>query len=228
MPPPSGYFEALHWWFYQAADVPTHSVFPDQRGGPLWIRGQIPATHRQTRHDSQGWKIHVCVHPEDIGELFQAIGPVLRQRGIAHKFMPFQDYSRLTTGSAAFARIGTPAGESGAGKACVVYPDDPAHLRAIAMEIENAIAQANTMARRPIRGVTRQGMRPFPGGVKGDLKIGRSGFVYCRYGGFQGGLADRNEIYDPIADRVMPDPRFTKPYPDFIKSVPSEIMAIRR
>lgn len=228
MPPPPGYHEAMRWWFYMGADIPTQSVFPDQLGGPRWVAGQIPQTHRVTPYDSQGWKIHVCVHPDNMLELYQTIGDLLRRRNAAHKFMPFQDYSRLTTGSAAFARIGTPAGESGAGKACVVYPTDPVDLRNIATEIDNAITQANALARRPVRGAVAQGMRPFPGGVKGDLKIGRSGFVYCRYGGFQGGLADREQIYDPVANQVIPDPRYTKAFPDFIRTIPSEIMAIRR
>jgi hypothetical protein len=63
-------------------------------------------------------------------------------------------------------------------------------------------------------------------GVKGDLALGTTGFVYCRYGGFQGQLADKERLYNPDTKETIPDPRFLQPYPNFIKQVPDEIKKI--
>ena len=94
--------------------------------------------------------------------------------------------------------------------------------------LDQAIRQFNSAVQRPIRGRASHGLRPFPGGVKGDLALGSTGFVYCRYGAFQGALADKGLIYDPVAQDTCPDPRFKKPYPDFIRRVPTEISAVQR
>ena len=225
---PSGYFSGEGWWWWPAAEMPVKSVFPNDMGGPGWVLGEIPPEFGGGRRGQsvQGWKIHVCCHPEAVEGLFQALSRLLS--GVAHKFAPFPIYSQQRTGFTAYRQIGTQLGDSAAGKACVIYPSTPTQIRDLVPRIDHAISQMNIALTRPVRGQRGQGIRPFPGGVKGDLALGRLGFVYTRYGAFQGDLARSEQVYDPIHHTTCADPRFSKPFPDFIKSVPAEIFAVRR
>ncbi|MBQ1543153.1 hypothetical protein C5708_06735 [Caulobacter sp. CCUG 60055] len=223
---PLGYYEAMGWWFWMGADMPAKSIFPDDGGGPGWAEGEIPGEFRDTKHDVQGWKLHVCVQPGEIEGLFVALSPLLKT--VAHKFAPVDTYNKQSAGYAAYQLISPGHGDGAAGKACVIYPNTPVELAGLVLQIDQAIRNLNAVLTRPIRGRTSPGVRPFPGGVKGDLALGSTGFVYTRYGAFSGKLADQNKVYDPIAKQACPDPRFVKPHPDFIKAIPAEIDAVRR
>jgi hypothetical protein len=230
---PDGYFESEKWWWWLdgASRMPAKSVFPDKTGGPGWTIGDIPDNFGGGRGETvQGWKIHVCVHPADIEGLFVALSQLLMQNLLAHKFTPFEIYSQQKIGYAAFQRIGTDQGDSAAAKACVIYPPTPTQLGEIVPKLDQAIRQINALARggSPVHGKTLKKMRPFPGGVKGDLPLGNTGFVYCRYGAFQGALARSNQVYDPIRNNCCADPRFTRPFPDFVKVPPVELTEVRR
>lgn len=222
---PQGYFEAEGWWWFEKADMPTKSIFPIF-GGPLWKEGEIPVNcgGGYRGKSVQGWKLHVCVHPEDIEGLFVALYPVLRE--LPHKFTPFEIYSKQRVGFAAFQLVGKDDGDSAAGKACVIYPSSPTKVKEIVPCLDKAIRQANELAAKPIRGRVSKEIRPFPGGVKGDLSLGNTGFVYCRYGAFQGELARKNQVYNPDTKKTCLDPRFNKPFPDFIRVVPIEIKTV--
>jgi len=231
MAPPKGYFEGEGWWWWLdgASEMPTKSLFPDDNGGPGWRQGDIPDKFGGGRGQTvQGWKIHVCVHPAEIEGLYLAVSELLKQNNLAHKFAPFEIYSAQKTGIKAYKQIGTETGDSAAGKACVIYSKIPDDIRNIVPRLDQAIRQFNAQAKVPVRGMASKGIRPFPGGVKGDLALGTTGFVYCRYGAFQGSLARSNQVFDPINKMCCPDPRFTKPFPDFIKIPPVELTEVRR
>jgi hypothetical protein len=216
---PEGYFEGEGWWWWEDAHayMPSQSIFPDERGGPRWGVGDIPANFGGGKRGKsvQGFKLHVCVHPEDFDGLFKLLSPLLRSGRLAHKFAPSDIYSKQRIGHTAFQLIGTKDGDSGAGKACVIYPSSPAVLRDVVRGLDGAIKMTS-------------GIRPFPGGVKGDYRVGSTGFIYCRYGAFQGELARANKIYDPIDNDTCFDPRFVSPLPSFFKCMPSEIRSVSR
>lgn len=226
MEPPRGYYEAEGWWMWGAVYTPTKSVFPDAKGGPGWAFGDIPSEFSGSKADAQGWKLHVCVQPGEIEGLFVAISPLLR--GFAHKFAPFDTYRTQVAGYAAHQLIGTKGSNDAAGKACAIYPSSPAQIPQIVSMIDQAIRNINILLAKPIEGKAPECVRPYPGGVKGDLALGSTGFVYTRYGGFYGKLAKRKRLYDPIGKTTCADPRFIKPYPDFIKAPPNEISGVRR
>jgi hypothetical protein len=217
---PDGYYEGLGWWWSAAAEPPAKSIFPDANGGPGWTKGQIPKTYADTKYDTQGWKLHICVQPAEIEGLFKLLSPMLQK--VAHKFAPFEVYATQRTGYAAYQLIGGSKGDDAAGKACVIYPDTPGVIGEIVPKIDLAISTYNAKTERPQR------IRPFPGGVKGDLALGVTGFIYTRYGAFSGKLADAKRLYDPISGTTCADPRFDKPFPDFITAIPTEIEAVRR
>lgn len=228
MAPPNGYYDGLGWWFsVEAPDPPSQSVFPNKDGGPGWYLGKIPKKHCSSDHDSQGWKIHVCVQPGEIEGLFLALKPALKN--YAHKFAPFEIYKTQSTSHKAYQLIGTKKKKDDPiGKACVIYPKSPTEIAQLVPILERNIAAMGRLVSRHIDGKDPQQLRPFPGGVKGDLALGTMGFIYTRYGGFTGKLAEDFKLYDPISDDTCDDPRFIKPYPDFIKAIPDEIAGVLR
>jgi len=197
--------------------MPERSIFPDKLGGSGWAFGDIPDKFGGGKRGKsvQGFKLHICAHPESIQGLFDALHATLILYQLPHKFAPFQIFSQQQVGHAAFQLIGSDAGDSAAGKACVVYPSNPTDLGLIVPVLDDVIRRS-------------PGIRPFPGGVKGDMALGKTGFIYCRYGAFQGDLARQYLVYDPIAGNTCHDPRFIKPLPDFFKYAPGAILAVRR
>jgi hypothetical protein len=218
MAPPNGYASFEGWWMWTQFTENQSTIFPDGSGGPGWEEGTIPKSIGLYKtgpgQNVQGWKIHVCAFPTDIEVLFKILSEYLKP--MAHKFAPFDVYKEQRTGYAAYQLIGHEGGDSAAGKACVIYPSNPRDLAVVAKTIDQLIQRSGT------------GIRPFPGGVKGDLALGSTGFVYCRYGAFWGKLATDNLLYDPIEKKTCKDPRFTSPYPAFIKYIPNEINSVRR
>ena len=218
----------LNWLFWNggATYEPTKSIFPDANGGPSWVVGDIPPGMGGARGQKsvQGWKIHVCVFPNAVENLFDAVADLLIIEKLTHKFFPFEPYKKQKTGYKAFQAIGTDKGDAAAGKACVIYPASPEVIAGIVPKIDRAIIVHNEANRHD----KQRRCVPFPGGVKGDLALGRTGFVYCRYGAFSGHLADTSQVYDSVSKTLCPDPRFTKPYPPFIREIPTEIRAVKR
>ena len=172
---------------------------------------------RAIQSSIQGWKLHICIHPEDIEHLFKVVSPRLKHSRIFHKFCPFDSYEAAGYGMKAFYND-----DSAPGKACVVYPLAPKHLVKIITDLEGLITAAR------LNGTSGRTLRPYPGGVRGDLLVGESRLMYIRYGGFWGPLADKGMLYDPTSRGEVPDPRLTKPYPDFIGGLPVELKTLRR
>ncbi|MEL6619266.1 MAG: hypothetical protein AAFP16_10350 [Pseudomonadota bacterium] len=209
-------------------DISPLSVFPDARTPGAWKLGYIP--NKRKGSEVQGWKIHVAVHPQDQQACFDVLSPLLIRLQAAHKFLPIPVANRHQTGLAAWQQI-TAESNDGEGKSCFVYPRDPGHLSTLVDEIEGAIRLHNATVQwhalhnhDPNPGY----MRPFPGGTKGDLKIGKSGFVFTRYGGFRGEMTDPRyqKVYDPFADDYVNDPRYDKPFPAFASNIPGQIRAL--
>ena len=177
----------------------------------------------------QGWKIHVGCHPEDFIDFFVMMSRYLVRNDVAHKFLTFDSVNMP---------CGKEAGhDNGEGKSCVIYPSDPRALRLIVLSVEAIIRQENAAA---IANCVRRGLpikpkvRPFPGGVKGDLNVGTTGFVAVRYGAFSGRLATKKHpggkgmLFDPFAKVEIPDPRNFRPYPEFAANLPHSVRAIVR
>ena len=168
----------------------------------------------------QGWKMHVGCHPQDLIAFFTTIAPVLNRHKIQHKFHSFATMYGHETGY----RVDYKQGE---GKTCVIYPDDPKHLVDIVNLVEAEIIRANARYMADTSGQVGPAFRPYPGGVPGTMIVGRTGFIGVRYGGFVGPLPDNSQLYNVRKFKVEADPRGQKPYPDFIKTVPFEILQIK-
>lgn len=212
---PKGYFHALGWCFWPGAEMPERSILPLDELGVKWVKGDVPDVGSAKRN-VQGWKAHVAIHPNDIEHLADVIAPYLQHQRVAHKFYPFDEYK-----ARGFGRTIWTEDSGGVGKACVIYPDSPEHLARIVTDLEARVQEARTDAGAGF-------LRPYPGGVKGDLPIGPSGLMFLRYGGFSGGLADKGRIYNPWTQSAEVDPRGDKPFPDFIGAIPRELLGLRR
>jgi hypothetical protein len=165
----------------------------------------------------QGWKLHICIHPDDVKELFELISPTLKNEQVFHKFYPFTAYAE-----AGYGRQAQLDYDAAPGKACVIYPLDPKHLAEIIKSLDEEVIAARSNR------ADGETLRPYPTGVTGDLALGRSGLMYVRYGGFSGPLAIAHKLYDPLTGSEVPDPRHTRPFPDFIKALPLELVGLRR
>jgi hypothetical protein len=206
----------FNWWTYTKIFGPDKSIFPDNKGGPKWIKEEIPKKWAKF-NSVQGWKLHICVFPDDIENLFNAISEDLSK--VAHKFYPFDEYKKIKYGST-FKNS-----KNAIGKACTIYPNDPKHLKSLVDAIDLTLSKkivANK--KKPVK----DQLRPYPGGVRGDIALGKTGFIYCRYGAFWGDLANKEKLYNNIQKKLVNDPRSVTPYPDFIKSIPNEIRLCKR
>lgn len=218
MPPPNGYSQYKDWYIPTAPDLhyPTKSTFStDEAGG--WETGDTKLYGQyEFERTIQGWKLHVCVRPDAVRSLFYALSPELAKLKAYHKFADFEKYEANPE----------------TGKACVVYPTDPQNLAVIVRRVEYVLATMQTLEARGMAAQEKRGiqpgaaLQPLQGGVQGDLRVGQSGFVYCRYGGFLGELADKEKIYNPETKKPEKDKRNDVPYPAFITSVPAEIQAL--
>ncbi|MEL6564468.1 MAG: hypothetical protein AAFQ59_08485 [Pseudomonadota bacterium] len=168
----------------------------------------------------QGWKLHVGCHPLDMIAFFTTLAPMLNRHKIMHKFNSFATMYGHDVGHNVEYK-------QGEGKTCVIYPDDPKHLVQIVNLVEAEITRANAQYMIDTSGGTRPAFRPYPGGVPGDMAVGRTGFVAVRYGGIVGPLPDQSQLFNILERKPEPDPRGVLPYPKFITSVPFEIMQIK-
>ena len=222
------YFEGGGWLFPDADfAMNPFSTMPHARTPGLWTLEKIPS--KRFDQNIQGWKIHVCVHPDGQAALFHILSKLLCNARVAHKFLPFSAALRHETGVAAWNRI-TPTQYDGEGKSCVVYPRDPRHLIMMYHWIDGEIRRFNAeLAAEAARtGQQPDLLRPFPGGVKGDMALGNSGFIYTRYGGFAGSMTmgTRKRVYNPFTGHYEKDPRYERPYPDFAANIPGGIRAL--
>jgi len=200
------YFSAQGWWWYEPVTMPGHSVFPTDRG-VSWIKSKIP-TKEKTDHSSQGWKLHISVHPEEVTKFNDVVLPLLQKLRVCHKYYPQTAYKQMNW---------RPEGEpkDGLGKAIAVYPDDPLALKKVVRFVEGYLIE------------NKLTFRPFPGGIPGDLLVGKTGLMYIRYGGFAGVIADQKKVYNPETKKKEKDPRFLKPFPTFVHCIPSDLLELR-
>lgn len=217
MPPPAGYFAAQNWWFWMDGEMPMQSTLP-VGGGPDWELRYLPERYGKGYARSvQGWKLHLTCHPGDIANLCAATSPVLRRLGVAHKYFPFPAFAQEAVGA----------------KACTIYPSDPDHLAVTVRALRPILTKAVKKAHRGARVVNSQisyssgQLRSAEGGIPGDLRLGAQGFIFCRYGAFAGPLADTRQIYDPVQDTAIADPRGAAYRPAFITAIPLAIYALR-
>ena len=210
-----------------SVEMAPRSCVPSRRSPGAWRL--VDFTRYGYPDVIQGWKMHIGCHPEDFRYFFAVMSRLLARKRIPHKFLTL-DTVNMPCGK-------EQGSENGQGKSCVIYPSDPIHLREIALEVEGLIRYENAGAAlecirtgSPIRPV----IRPYPGGVKADLKVGRTGFIGVRYGAFTGVLATKKYpggkgmLYDPISKTEVPDPRNMRPYPEFASNIPSSIRALMR
>jgi len=104
---------------------------------------------------AEGWKLHVSPDGASAKGAADAVLPVLRSMGVGHKVV------------SSAARYGQMSGTQ-AGKFITIYPRNPAQ----AQQIVNAVDAA----------VAGKGLKSV--GVAGEKRVGTSGLVYTRYGGF--------------------------------------------
>ncbi|WP_415920806.1 hypothetical protein [Tateyamaria sp. SN6-1] len=194
------------------------SCFSKPRAPGQWYKTDLePYGHAGS---VQGWKMHVGCHPLDLISFFTTIAPLLNKHKIMHKFHSFAtQYGHEVGHNVAY--------EKGEGKTCVIYPDDPRHLVRIVNLVEAEIIRANARYMADTSGTVGPAFRPYPGGVPGTMNVGRTGFIGVRYGGFVGPLPDHSQLFDVRKLEVVRDPRGRNPYPDFITSVPTEILHIK-
>ncbi len=168
----------------------------------------------------QGWKMHVGCHPLDMISFFVTLAPVLNRNKIMHKFLSFATMYGHDVGHQVQYK-------QGEGKTCVIYPDDPKHLVEIVNMVDAEIVRANAKYMADTSGQLGPAFRPYPGGVPGTMSVGRTGFIGVRYGGFVGPLPDKSKLFNARKFKVQDDTRGVHPYPDFITTVPSEILQIK-
>jgi hypothetical protein len=227
-----GYRANGSWWMWTPGtnECPNKSIFPDENE-PYWKMGDIPQKIQEQYADGdpcvQGWKLHLAVNKEDIENLVPVVSPLLKSLGVMHKFSEVEDYKKYDDG-----------------KACAIYPVSPTQLDKIVRKLDVAIGVYNMAANmthkeaakmthkkeeeKKGRWVTNNSnndhkIRRHGSGVRGDLALGNTGVIYCRYGAFTGGLGDDKKLYNPLKDDVCADLRGEVPYPEFIKTVPDEI-----
>ncbi|MEL6522086.1 MAG: hypothetical protein AAFQ66_14045 [Pseudomonadota bacterium] len=180
-----------------------------------------PSGRRRRGHHGakcvQGWKLHVGVAPGCAKDLFDAISPKLIEIKAFHKFLPFEDYDRIDYGKEFMKMLDKDSGTP-AGKACVIYPQDPDALVRIVRELESLLRSAERQS---------DDFKPYPGGVKGDIQLGDTGYIYTRYGSFWGEYADKFQIYDPESKKGITDLRFERPFPNFVKGVPDGMQQLK-
>jgi len=204
-----------------APPMNTRSVIPSKETPGRWA--MIDLEVYGYAGNVQGWKLHVGCHPKDFRAFFKLMANYLMANQIAHKFLPFSSINHPTGRQV--------DGRQGEGKSCVIYPHDPRALRTIVLEVDALIRAENAahQARQAALGQpTTAKIRPYPGGVRGDLAVGSTGFIGTRYGGFKGGLADKGSRFNPFKKSIEADPRLTLPYPPFAANIPAEIRAILR
>lgn len=217
MPAPNGYRQSQGWYWPTAPEImfPDSSVYStDADGG--WKLAKPKVYKEKFNATVQGWKVHVCVRADAIRSLFVALSSELQKMHCMHKFAVFENYEQNPE----------------TGKACVVYPKDPGNLSMIVRRIEHVLNNIAAIEARGNKAREKRGanpsanMAPFEGGIQGDLRIGRSGYVYCRYGTFWGELADKGLIYNPKTKGTQKDLRNAVAVPDFVESVPKEIQEL--
>jgi hypothetical protein len=213
----NGYQNNGAWWAWlpSSKEGPNQSIFPAD-DSPYWETGDIPQEIQEQYSNGdpcvQGWKLHLALNKEDIEKLFPVVSPILKDLRVMHKFSDVEDYKMVDDG-----------------KACAIYPVSPTQVDKIVRALDWAIGIHNTKAR-----VTRgkwatnnndnnNKIRPHSSGVKGDLALGNTGVIYCRYGAFTGGLAEAKKLYNPLKGDLCDETRGEMPYPGFIKTVPDEI-----
>jgi hypothetical protein len=126
--------------FAREAGYYTDRIFRD------WMDHDVPA---------EGWKIHVSADAASASAVVDIVLPRLRDMKVNHKVVGDLEGLKQMTGTQA-------------GKFITIYPDSPAHAKAIADAIDGALAGRGLAGPR----------------VEGEKTIGTSGLVYTRYGGF--------------------------------------------
>ena len=217
--------------------MPEKSTFPHETRQGEWTLGDVPTKNIEfgRERNIQGWKLHVSCHPEDFLILFDVLSPKLWELEIPHKFQRVCDVQAQQLGDAAYQAI-SPTKNLGDGKSCVVYPDDPSHLKRLAHWMLGLIQEHNAHAHRhmmemrqkPGFGNYRAGniIREHPHGVKGDLRLAKYPYMFARYGGFCGSNADTKEVYNPFDGFKEKDARFVTPFNDFAANIPHEIRSM--
>ena len=213
---PANYAMVTNWYFHiPTMGKVTDSIFPATRRSPrTWDYGTIPRSAGGNRAgDSiQGWKLHVGCAPDQIETLFRVTSPILTN--VSHKYCPFEEYQSQQI---KFRDTSEMKGKA-PGKAIAIYPRDPRELATYVRLLDEAIETHNILSSSQLT--------PYPGGIHGDLELGKTGMLGCRYGGFFGSLARSHMLYNPHNGRNVVDPRFTKFKPDFIRTIPAEISGL--
>jgi len=219
-----GYQNHGAWWGWLplSEECPNKSILPAD-DSPGWKEGDIPQEIQEKFAASgdgdpcvQGWKLHIAVDRADIEKLFEVVSPTLRAKRIMHKFRNFDEYKGSTDD-----------------KACTIYPISPTQLDEIVPKLDNIIQRSNMSANmmrnrfvkndETINNKYNHTIKPLSNGVEGDLALGKTGFIYCRYGAITGGIGRENKLYNPLDGGLCEDPRGKAPYPEFFKKVPDEI-----
>ena len=222
------YFNAGGWLLPAAGcEMNPYSTMPHPKTPGMWTLQKVPS--KWYDQNIQGWKLHVCVHPDGQMALFHILSKLLCRLDVAHKFLPFEAAMRHETGVAAWNRI-TPQHYDGEGKSCVIYPKHPRHLITLFHLVDGELRRFNAevAAEAARNGREPDLLRPFPGGVKGDMQLGTSGFIYTRYGGFAGSMTmgKNKSVWNPFTESYEKDPRYERPYPAFASNIPGGIRAL--
>jgi serine/threonine protein kinase len=167
----------------------------DDQDGCLWWSVFIA---RDSRHPTQGWKIHISAAASDADDLCQRVLPVLVEFHTSFKIPATLDgFIQINSGM---------AGESQIGKIVTVYPQSEGIAAEIAREIDAMWPQTAGPS------------------VASELAVRRDGAVYLRYGAFGGGqrIITHNGMEYAI---VAPDGKFesddrSRPFPQWAPTLP--------
>lgn len=170
---PKGYVFFENWWIQQGDHVQMPAM-PDVAA----VGGEAAAVRCDPRKrptgSLQGWKIHICGFRDAARVHFQATSQPLIDQIVAHEYFPFEEIANLDIGDAEWDHLD----DREKSNSCVFYPKDEVQLNAIVTAVNEKIMEVVRTSRAA--GAHAQ-VKPFSGGVIGDINYGQSGFIFCSY-----------------------------------------------
>ncbi len=159
---------------------------------PVAEEGSIWRYSRESRDGdpSQGWKLHVSANILTANQVFEAVAPYLKRRGVLFKAPDtLQELEKLNAGHY--------YGYSQIGKFITVYPHSPKQATSVARQLHRLTENANG----PII--------PF------DTRLESNSSVYYRYGSFdmieiENADGTRTAAMRDPAGKLIPDERYTE------------------
>lgn len=183
----------------------------DQKTG--WIEANGLAKDSYNRL-GQGWKIHITAQPNSAKKIAELILPHINDfntqfdiQDLSYKIIPSIPVLRTFNYLYPHLSIGDLPQDTQAGKFIVIYPKNTEHARQLVQKFDKILNDAIQ------EGAINPDIDFMP--LIGDAKVGTSGGVYVRYGGFTKNNTYRVNANGDVGQGTFQDDR-KYPWPDYM------------